>query len=57
MDGRRASLEEAIWLCIEFVDRNADCGRVQVVEDGFEVIRGNDAVAFEGSEGIGVLSG
>ena len=57
MDRRRTGPEEAIWFYIEFVDRNSDGGRVQVVEDDFEVVRGNDAVATEGSDGVGVLGG
>ena len=57
MDRRRTGLEEAVRFLIEFVDRNSDGGRVQVVEDGFEVCRRNDAVATEGSDGVGVLGG
>ncbi len=55
MDRRRTSFEKTIRFCIEFVDRHSDGGRMQVVEDGFEVFRRNDAIASEGSDGVGVL--
>ena len=57
MDRRRTSNEEAIRLHIEFVDRDSDGGRMQVVEDGFEVFRRNNAVATEGGDGVGVFCG
>ena len=57
MDRRRTSDEEAIWLYIKFVDRNSNSGRMQVVEDGFEVFRRNNAVATERGDGVGVFCG